>query len=161
MDMDKRYLSVIKACALSLLLVCVGGLSSCNSDDIKEDAMYTFTGETVASFCEKTPELSLFYKLMDECGETALLEVYGHFTCFAPTNDAINKYLAEKGLSWDGMSLEQKQKIVYNSVIRNATKEILVDEFEEGALSEPTLSDRYLLISFGKEGEERRIYVNE
>lgn len=24
MDMDKRYLSVIKACALSLLLVCVG-----------------------------------------------------------------------------------------------------------------------------------------
>ena len=110
MDMDKRYLSVIKACALSLLLVGVGGLSSCNSDDIKEDAMYTFTGETVASFCEKTPELSLFYKLMDECGETALLEVYGHFTCFAPTNDAINKYLAEKGLSWDGMSLEQKQK---------------------------------------------------
>ena len=79
MDMDKRYLSVIKACALSLLLVGVGGLSSCNSDDIKEDAMYTFTGETVASFCEKTPELSLFYKLMDECGETALLEVYGHF----------------------------------------------------------------------------------
>ena len=78
MDMDKRYLSVIKACALSLLLVGVGGLSSCNSDDIKEDAMYTFTGETVASFCEKTPELSLFYKLMDECGETALLEVYGH-----------------------------------------------------------------------------------
>ena len=56
MDMDKRYLSVIKACALSLLLVGVGGLSSCNSDDIKEDAMYTFTGETVASFCEKTPE---------------------------------------------------------------------------------------------------------
>ena len=55
MDMDKRYLSVIKACALSLLLVGVGGLSSCNSDDIKEDAMYTFTGETVASFCEKTP----------------------------------------------------------------------------------------------------------
>ena len=42
MDMDKRYLSVIKACALSLLLVGVGGLSSCNSDDIKEDAMYTF-----------------------------------------------------------------------------------------------------------------------
>ena len=33
MDMDKRYLSVIKACALSLLLVGVGGLSSCNSDD--------------------------------------------------------------------------------------------------------------------------------
>lgn len=53
MDMDKRYLSVIKACALSLLLVGVGGLSSCNSDDIKEDAMYTFTGETVASFVRR------------------------------------------------------------------------------------------------------------
>ena len=112
MDMDKRYLSAIKAWAVGLLFACVGGLSSCNSDDIKEDAMYTFTGETVASFCEKTPELSLFYKLMDECGETALLEVYGHFTCFAPTNDAINKYLTEKGLSWDGLSSEQKQKIV-------------------------------------------------
>ena len=64
-----------------------------------------------------------------------MLDVYGHFTCFAPTNDAFNKYLTEKGLSWDGLSSEQKQKIVYNSVIRNATNEILVDEFEEGALS--------------------------
>ena len=118
MDMDKRYLSVIKACALSLLLVGVGGLSSCNSDDIKEDAMYTFTGETVASFCEKTPELSLFYKLMDECGETALLEVYGHFTCFAPTNDAINKYLAEKGLSWDGMSPVSYTHLTLPTILR-------------------------------------------
>ena len=40
MDMDKRYLSVIKACALSLLLVGVGGLSSCNSDDIKDVHLY-------------------------------------------------------------------------------------------------------------------------
>ena len=80
-----------------MLLVGVGGLSSCNSDDIKEDAMYTFTGETVASFCEKTPELSLFYKLMDECREAALLDVYSHFTSFEHTNDADNKYLPEKG----------------------------------------------------------------
>ena len=45
MDMDKRYLSAIKAWAVGLLFACVGGLSSCNSDDIKEDAMYTFTGD--------------------------------------------------------------------------------------------------------------------
>ena len=74
---------------------------------------------------------------MDECGGNGFVGSVRAFYCFAPTNDAINKYLTEKGRHGTALSSEQKQKIVYNSVIRNATKEILVDEFEEGALSEP------------------------
>ena len=158
---NKTLLHFFKACAAGCLLLGACGLSvSCNSDDIEEGAMYTFTGETVASFCAKDPQLTRFYELMDRCGETSLLEVYGHFTCFAPTNEAIETYLSEKGLDGDSLTIEQMQKVVYNCVIRNASKEILVDEFEEGTLAEPTLSDRYLLISFGKEDNQRRIYVN-
>ena len=66
----------------------------------------------MASFCAKDPQLTRFYELMDRCGETSLLEVYGHFTCFAPTNEAIETYLAEKGLDGDSLTIEQMQKVV-------------------------------------------------
>lgn len=43
----------------SVAVLCLSGMQmSCNSDDIDADAMYTFTGETVASFCQNDPELS-------------------------------------------------------------------------------------------------------
>ena len=64
----------------SVAVLCLSGMQmSCNSDDIDADAMYTFTGETVASFCQNDPELSDFYQLITKCGADALLEVYGHY----------------------------------------------------------------------------------
>lgn len=45
----------------SVAVLCFSGVQvSCDSDDIDADAMYTFTGETVASFCQNDPELSDF-----------------------------------------------------------------------------------------------------
>ena len=77
----------------SVAVLCLSGMQmSCNSDDIDADAMYTFTGETVASFCQNDPELSDFYQLITKCGADAILEVYGHYPCIIPNNDAIPAY---------------------------------------------------------------------
>ena len=49
---------------VSMILAVAMSLVACNSDDIKDDAMYTFTGETATSFCANKPELSRFYEML-------------------------------------------------------------------------------------------------
>ena len=140
----------------SVAVLCLSGMQmSCNSDDIDADAMYTFTGETVASFCQNDPELSDFYQLITKCGADALLEVYGHYTCFIPNNDAIAAYLSENNRSLDDITVEEAQKIVYNCVIRG-TAEYTSQEFVAGSLSSMTLSERHLILSFTTSTDNRR-----
>ncbi len=144
--------------------LCFGGMqSACNGDDMDEGAMYTFTGETVTSFCQKDPELTNFYELMTRCNADALLEVYGHFTCFAPNNKAVEEYLAERGYDMSSVTEDVARKVVYNCVIREAAKEYLYDSFVAGSLSSTSMAERFLVISFesNKETNEMEIYVNE
>ena len=145
----------------SVAVLCLSGVQvSCDSDDIDADAMYTFTGETVASFCQNDPELSDFYQLITKCGADALLEVYGHYTCFVPNNDAIAAYLSANNKSLDDIPAEEAQKIVYNCVIRG-TAEYTSQEFVAGSLSSMTLSERHLILSFTTSADNRReIWVN-
>lgn len=135
---------------------------SCDSDDLEKGAMYTFTDETVASFCKNTPELSLFYGMIEGCGATQLLSVYGHYTCFPPTNEAVEKYLQEKGLTAEEMTVEMMQKIVYSSTIRGETEEYVTADFVEGSLPAPSMADRYIVVSFrNNELGQREIVVNK
>lgn len=145
-----------------ILGVCSLFLLSCNSDDMATESMYTFTGETVASYCKNTPELTMFYQMIEDCGVTNLLSTYGHYTCFPPTNVAIERYLKEKGISYDDMTEEMKRKVVYSSTISNDQREYLCTDFSEGSLSSPSMADRYIVISFSTDKDgERVISVNK
>ena len=159
--MGKIY-RILRTGFWAVAALCLSGVQvSCDSDDIKVDAMYTFTGETVASFCQNTPELTDFYKLITKCGADALLEVYGHYTCFVPSNEALEIYLEEKGKTLDELTEEEAQKVVYNCVIRG-NAEYTSQEFIAGSLSTMTLAERYLVLSFTNDEEGRRvIWVND
>lgn len=136
--------------------------ASCNSDDIKDEAMYTFTGETVASFCKNNANLTLFYSLIEKSGSSSLLSVYGHYTCFVPTNEAVSSYIASKGWNLQTITAEQALKIVYNSIIRDANKEYETTSFEQGSLPTPSLNDRFIVISFRTNSKgERETLVNK
>lgn len=137
-------------------------LAGCNSDNISDEAMYTFTGETVYSFCKNTPQLTKFAELIERGGQKKFFGLYGHYTTFAPTNDAIDAYMAEKKLDFNSLTEEQILKIVYNSTIKSDDEAILSEDFEEGALSSVSLSDRWVVISFGTDKfGQREIYVNK
>lgn len=70
--------------------------SSC-SEDISDEARYTFKGHTIASFLESHGDLySNFLDILDRSGRLSLMKAYGQYTCFAPTNDAIARFLVEQ-----------------------------------------------------------------
>ncbi len=136
--------------------------TACNSDDIEDEAMYTFTGETVASFCQHTPELTLFYQMMEDCGASALLSIYGHFTCFPPTNQAVEEWLQEQGRTYNDLTEAEKQKVVYSATIRNNTQEFMTTDFTDNATSLLSLQDRTISISYvTNEENQREIIVNK
>lgn len=71
-------------------------LGSCQ-ERIDEGSRYTFTGHTIASFLQENEEIySSFIEILERGGRLSLMKAYGEYTCFAPTNDAIDRYLFEQ-----------------------------------------------------------------
>ncbi len=134
------------------------------SDDVAEEAYYTFTGETVASYCEANPEtFSIFTDLINDTGNDALLSTYGHYSCFIPDNAAFETYFATIGKTYAELTDDEKKEIVYNHVIKSEATDFTSDRFEEGALYEPSMSNNYIVISYKTDdaGGGLQIMVNK
>jgi len=117
---------------LAVLMLLVG----CK-EEIDTSNRYTFTKETVSSYLEGHEQYSQYFALLSqvkiskrsESTVQQLLSARGHYTVFAPTNDAISDYLdslVQRGViaqpSWDAFTDETqldsiRKVIVYNSII--------------------------------------------
>lgn len=138
--MKKYLLSVIAIVALAM--------ASC-TEDVDTSSRYVFKEETIAGYLGKHDQYSEYYRLLGEVMVSGisktnvrqLLSARGHYTIFAPTNDAIQEYLdslVKTGLipeaSWDAFPSERKrdsiyQVIVFNSIIDSG------DDFSEYQIS--------------------------
>ena len=129
--------NIFKHISRLLLLTIVSGMVLACKEDVDTSNRYTFTDETVLSYLEKHSEYSEYTNLINtvpvsnhsQSTVAQLLSARGHYTVFAPNNNAIQLYLdslQRKGeiqtASWDGFpderTLDSIQKvIVYNSII--------------------------------------------
>lgn len=114
-------MKTIKTFFIRYSLIALGCLSltltSC-SDDMPDEAFYTFTGEMMSDFLQKNEDYSEFAKIVTKAGKMDLLSAYGTYTCFAPTNKAVSEYLSAKGLqSVDQLSVEDCDTITRNLLI--------------------------------------------
>lgn len=149
-------------------------LSSCK-EKIDDSDLYTFTGEMMIDHFEAdTTTYGHFIKLLkivtpskNESASTMynLLRARGHYTCFAPTNEAIemhldslltigeidnNTYNRTKQGDFSTIPDSVSEAIVYNCIIENGDNEAFSTiDFEEGALSTTNMNDRYISISYG------------
>ena len=164
-----------------LAMVCIGLTVGCQ-DDIDMSNRYTFTEETVASYLKKHENYSQYYKLLDEVNISSrsqstvlqLMSARGHYTVFAPNNQAIQEYLdtlCSKGIisqaSWDGFRDEQqldsiRKVIVFNSIIDGGDE---VDAYQTSGFPEDTkefnlanMNERKLTVNYGNNPDS--LYVN-
>lgn len=68
------------------------GLTAC-VDDPDESNLYTSTAETIDSYLQKNEQLSSFYYILQRADKDRQMASYGRYTCFAPTNDAVQAYI--------------------------------------------------------------------
>jgi uncharacterized surface protein with fasciclin (FAS1) repeats len=144
---------------LAILLMCIsGGYYACQ-ESVSEDAFYTFTGNTIASFCEEDEDLSVFSQLIADADYAPLLSLYGHYTVFAPTNAALDAYFKESGITYDDLSKEEKITIVNDHVVKDQTRDYISELFQEGALPTPNMNSRFLVISFTQDSEGKQVIL--
>ena len=154
-------------------------ICSC-TEDIDTSARYVFKENTVASYLEKHPEYSQYLELSKHVPVSGrskssvyqLLTARGNYTCFAPTNEAINKYLqglVEEGLiaepSWDAFTDSRKldsirKVVVQNTVIDGGDMEsqrytiVLISSFGSGKENAefplPNIYDHKITVSTSK-----------
>jgi uncharacterized surface protein with fasciclin (FAS1) repeats len=167
MKINQAFANILRRYALSALMVMAGMVTitftACSSDDIDSESYYTFTGETVTSYCENRPStFSVFSQIIKDAELETLLAVYGHYTCFIPSDSAFNVYFQEKGISYESLTKEDKTNIVYNHIIRGQNQNFMTRNFSEGALSAANMNNRFMVISYEKNGEEANtILVNK
>jgi uncharacterized surface protein with fasciclin (FAS1) repeats len=117
-------------------------------DDAIVQSYYTFTGNTVGSYL-KNPgtdyQFSKFVRILERANMYDQLTTYGEYTCFAPTNSAIDTLLNQRHLaSVEDLSDAECDTISKTHLIQGL---FYTTDLEAGAISGTNFLDRYLMYS--------------
>ena len=145
--------------------------ASC-TENIDTSARYVFTEHTIASYLEDHSQFSEYVRLMkeqkvSEISETSvyqLMTAYGYYTCFAPTNEAIQLYLDSlviKGIipeaNWDAFPDQRtldsiRSVLVLNSILDGTKEETVFYSAEfprtNQEFSINTMADRKISVTY-------------
>lgn len=122
-------------------LIVVFGGNSCREPDYITTTSYD---QLIGEYLEQDSTFSEFAQILNLTGNMSFLKAYGAYTLFAPTNDAINNFLAERNVSNIGdIPTDQLNDIVKYHVILDT---LATTEFSDGKLRTPTMYGQYLLV---------------
>jgi len=167
-------------CSVTFILLCC----LCCKEEVDTSARYVFKIDSVWGYLEKHETYSEYVKLLQmtpislrsQSNVAQLLSARGHFTVFAPTNEAVATYLQElyeedpsmmKEPSIDAFYSEQKRDsicrvIVCNSIIDSGDFEeaLTTNAFPQETGNEfplNNMNDRKLSVKYG---EVEEIFIN-
>ncbi len=164
----------VSRCIIVMAAVIIG-FSAC-SDEVDSSDMYTFTGQTITTYLQDNADTYSNYayilkrvKLSPKSASTIsdLLSARGNYTCFAPSNEAIQSYLDSifHTTNYDITQIPDSiaEYIARNSIIDTGDEEAyLTSGFQSGALETTNMDDRYITISFDTvSGGNAATIVNE
>ncbi len=143
-----------------LLVFATQTMVSC-SDDPDSSNYYTFTGEMVSDYLDNRPELySEFTEILHRSGMYGMMATYGTYTCFAPTNDAIDRYLKEHGYSSVAeLPQEECDTLSWNHIIAST---FFTTDLSDGNIPTANMNERFLSFSCDTNSTSGNIlyYVN-
>ncbi|MBO4443835.1 MAG: fasciclin domain-containing protein [Bacteroidaceae bacterium] len=179
----KRFSQIRKTIGSTILVAALMMLFGCR-EEIDTSNRYTFVGNTVASFLEEHEDLyGDFIYILKRGEKWNLMKAYGTYTCFAPTNDAIERYLKEQdSIYWDSKArhdADGKTKIKWTGITSPKLEDMsdsmctivaqthilpatyLTTEMEGDIVPTMNLNDRYLTMTYGVDSLLKSIlYIN-
>lgn len=111
--MYNSILKKITRAAGALALPVVAALSSCVAEP-DDSNLYTFTGQTIEDFLKVNDDFSNFNYILTRSGYDRVLSTYGTYTCFAPTNEAVDRYV--DSLWNDVESVDENNQLLHNGM---------------------------------------------
>ncbi len=155
-----------------LSLLWLSGLAVSCTENIDESNYAIATEQTVTDFLSSNEDLSEIKSIFDRVrlGDsdqassiTSVLSARGNYTVFAPTNEAIDTYVASLGVaSLDELSYEQAQLIANSCIIDNGEQSAYetADFPTPGTFALSNLNDRLLTCELDTVGSESYYLIN-
>ena len=135
-------------------------LTSC-SDEPDSEYFYTFTGEMMSDWLTSPdrPQYSEFAEIVERAGLMDLLATYGHYTCFVPSNEAVDKFLQGRGLS----SVSQLSDADCDTIARTHLVSNMYTTFDMIGHKLPSVNmlNRYLATDPGFDNDSNAVIVLE
>ena len=147
-------------CALCAL--CAVGFVACSEDDIP-DNFYSSTKVTAAGFIKADDaQFSDFRTILTRANYLSMLDTYGTYTVFVPTNDAVSRYLADNGYaSVADLSVEQCDTLARTHIVK--TQALFTTDIDNSSMP-MNMNDRYLELSTDSDVMNNNaliVYVNK
>lgn len=173
MIMKTRFFS-ISAVAMACLVSVMVCFTSCK-DEVDQSDIYTFTGNLMSDYLEKDSTTTYFSYLTkrvklsthSQSSVYNLLSARGNFTCFAPTNDAVQQFLdslySTKNYDITLTPDSTAEFIVNNCLIDHDNDEALLSTaFQEGTLEHQSFSGRFVTVNFDTlAGGQAAVYIDK
>ena len=119
--MNKNIVKV----ALGLMLGASVSLTSCFDMEPDESNLYTFTGKTIQDYLtENDSVFSQFNVIMKRSGYDRMMASYGQYTCYAPINSGVEKYV-------DSLYNDPEAKEPNNGMTENSVMGLTVEQCKE------------------------------
>ncbi|MCR4915529.1 MAG: fasciclin domain-containing protein [Prevotella sp.] len=112
-----KAICLIRHIRLMGLISLIGLATACNPEPDESD-LYTATGETAADYINRKAELSAFYSILNVVGLDRNLSAYGEYTCFIPTNSAVEAYINK-------LYNDTEAKVPHNGLEGNSLDDLL------------------------------------
>ena len=137
----------------ALMIVAVFLFSACNSDNVAEANLYTFTDHMLGQYMKDDPaNYSEFVRLLDTTKVLGMLNSYGAYTCFAPDNVAMKAYYSSMGRhQLSDFPIDSLKLIAYDHII-NGTVVNISGFVSNGPLPVLSMSQRSILTGFTNVG---------
>lgn len=165
--MNKRH-PIVQLLTNALPAVALGVCATACVDHIDTENRYTFTGNTVASYLKQHEDVySNFIQILERGGQLNLLKAYGTYTCFAPSNEAIERYIVEQDSIYRQSLQPGSKKVIWTGITSTKLEELsdsmceviskthilpetyLTTEMDGDVVPTKNLNDRYLTMSYG------------
>jgi uncharacterized surface protein with fasciclin (FAS1) repeats len=134
-----------------MLFLCPFLYHACVDSDDVGDSFTTFKGTVISAYLTEHADLfSDFTEALKKVDAFVLLESYGKYTCFIPTNEAMQAYYREKGKTLDEFTTEELKEMVFYHLIdgeKHATGAYYTYSFVNGAIDTENMIGRYIYTS--------------
>lgn len=134
-------------------------MASC-SDEPDSEHFYTYTGQMMSEYLKTNPQFSDYATIVERAGLMKLLSAYGTYTCFAPTNNAVENYLQRRGLS----DLSQLSDADCDTIARThlVNNMLSTSDMGDGVLATANMNRRYIEVSHGLDDDGNAVvFLND
>lgn len=171
MIMKKITDMILRCLRFSIVLLFTLYISSCD-DDPGTEHYYIMSKLYASDYLKCNSDFSKFVEVLNRAtgpnGNLRLMDLlgtYGSYTVFAPTNDAMDKFLESKGVtSVAGLMKEDCDSLALNHIIEQA---FYTTDYNNGTYNQANMLDRYLTVTSDSDtisvpGEVRlAIHINQ